>query len=124
MMYLHYDPITTALLPYFLGLVYLYIFCWVRSELSQPALSGAVSTVTPDELSQPALSGEFLKPTFPKVDKTTIRPEQVFQLLEQEAPQTTSETARNPKSFLGMGISVGGWHQDTPTLNLLSVTGE
>lgn len=70
-MYLHYDPITTALLPYFLGLVYFFIFCWVRTELSPP----------------------------PQLQLTaTTRPEQVFQLLDDKPLQTTPKTARNPKS--------------------------
>jgi hypothetical protein len=31
MLYIHYDPITEAMLPYFLGLVYLVIWNWLTS---------------------------------------------------------------------------------------------
>ena len=117
MLCLHYDPITTALLPYFWGLVYLSIFCWVRSELPQPVL--AVSNARhPDELPQTELSGAVSNVTPPKVEQfasqpVVIRPEQVFQLLDastlqqtqdiatvrvhKEAPQTTAKTPKSRK---------------------------
>ncbi|MCY7367972.1 MAG: hypothetical protein LH474_07450 [Chamaesiphon sp.] len=60
MLYLTFDCVTTFLLPYFIGMVYFAIACWVKSEISVAAIS------TPP----------------------TIRPEQVFTLLEEIVPIT------------------------------------
>lgn len=63
MLYLTFDSITTFLLPYFLGIVYFAIACWVKSEISV-----AVTSTSP-----------------------TIRPEKVFTLLEEIAPITQAK---------------------------------
>jgi hypothetical protein len=71
MLYLTFDPVTTFLLPYFIGMVYFAIACWVKAEISVVATS-----------TSPA-----------------IRPEQVFTLLEEVAPITQAEIAIDrPKS--------------------------
>ena len=71
MLYLTFDSVTTFLLPYFIGMVYFAIACWVKSEISVVATS-----------------------TFP-----AIRPEQVFTLLEEIAPITPAEIVIDqPKS--------------------------
>lgn len=38
MLYLTFDSVTTFLLPYFLGVVYFSIVCWVKLELSTPEI--------------------------------------------------------------------------------------
>ena len=63
MLYLNFDSITTFLLPYFLGIVYFAIACWVKSEISL-----VVTSTSP-----------------------TIPPEQVFTLLEEIPPTTQAE---------------------------------
>jgi hypothetical protein len=67
MLYLIFDSVTTLLLPYFIGMVYFSIACWVKSEISV-----VVSSTSP-----------------------AIRPEQVFNLLEEIAPITQTEIVIN-----------------------------
>jgi hypothetical protein len=55
MLYLTFYSVTTFLLPYFIGMVYFAIACWVKSEISVVATSIS----------------------------SAIRPEQVFTLLEE-----------------------------------------
>ena len=50
MLYLTFDSITTFLLPYFLGIVYLAIACWVSSELSTPEIVTIAPIVRPEEV--------------------------------------------------------------------------
>ena len=72
MLYLTFDSVTTFLLPYFIGMVYFAIACWVKSEISVVATSST----------SPA-----------------IRPEQVFNLLEETSLITQSAIVfHQPKS--------------------------
>lgn len=71
MLYLTFDSVTTFLLPYFIGMIYFAIACWVKSEIS----------------------------VVPTSTSPAIRPEQVFTLLEEIAPITPAEIAIcQPKS--------------------------
>jgi hypothetical protein len=69
MLYLTFDSVTTFMLPYFIGMVYFAIACWVKSEISVVATS-----------TSPA-----------------IRPEQVFNLLEEIAPVAELINPPSPK---------------------------
>ena len=69
MLYLTFDSVTIFLLPYFIGIVYFAIACWVKSEISVVETSAAL----------------------------TIRPEQVFNLLEEIAPVAELINPLSPK---------------------------
>jgi len=117
MLYLHYDPITTALFPYFLGLVYLSIALWIHSELSQRdhlpvvVIGGNVeaiplpvveTTLTPSpqlvvtsvcKSRMERFSGSTT--LTPSPQPVVTRPEQVFQLIDDEPRQPIANKAKS-----------------------------
>ena len=112
MLYLTFDSITTFLLPYFLGIVYLAIACWVSSELSTPEIVTIAPIVRPEEVFKvlEAVSSidDLVVPTKPTVSRRSRKsPVVISTPVVEIAPAKESRSLRSAVC-LGRGCANDG----------------
>ena len=77
MLYLTFDPVTTFLLPYFIGIIYFAIACWVNSELSDPETITIAPVVRPERvfnfLEEVSTIDELIAPIKPTVSRRSCK---------------------------------------------------
>ena len=103
MLYLTFDSITTFLLPYFLGIVYFAIACWVKSELSTPKIVTIAPIIRPEEVFKVLEVGSFssidnlvvpIKPTVSRRSRKS--PVIISTPVVEIAPTKKSRSLRQP----------------------------
>ena len=112
MLYLTFDSITTFLLPYFIGVVYLVIACWVKSELSTPEIVIIDPIVRPEEVFKvlEAVSSidDLVVPTKPTVSRRSRKsPVVISTPVVKIAPAKKSRSLRSAVC-LGRGCANDG----------------